>query len=102
MFFVILSCVISTNFPLNTAPVGKLRFVGLKKETLKGYRTLCFAMRILELEEYKKWVQEFEKASISIDKRAEKLAECAERIETNLTLVGASAIEDKLQQVFFA
>ncbi|KAL4002263.1 Phospholipid-transporting ATPase tat-1 [Acanthocheilonema viteae] len=64
----------------------------------KGYRTLCFAMRILELEEYNKWVQEFEKASISIDKRAEKLAECAEKIETNLTLVGASAIEDKLQQ----
>lgn len=69
---------------------------------LKGYRTLCFAMRVLELEEYNKWAQEFEKASISIDKRTEKLAECAEKIETNLTLVGASAIEDKLQQVFFA
>ncbi|VDP20153.1 unnamed protein product [Onchocerca flexuosa] len=65
----------------------------------KGYRTLCFAMRILELEEYNKWAQEFEKASISIDKRNEKLAECAEEIETNLTLVGASAIEDKLQQI---
>ncbi|VDK70172.1 unnamed protein product [Onchocerca ochengi] len=65
----------------------------------KGYRTLCFAMRILELEEYNKWAQEFEKALISIDKRNEKLAECAEKIETNLTLVGASAIEDKLQQI---
>ncbi|CAG9539726.1 unnamed protein product [Cercopithifilaria johnstoni] len=64
----------------------------------KGYRTLCFAMRVLELEEYKKWTQEFEKALISIDKRAEKLAECAEKIEKNLTLVGVSAIEDKLQQ----
>ncbi|EJD75125.1 phospholipid-translocating P-type ATPase [Loa loa] len=64
----------------------------------KGYRTLCFAMRVLKLEEYNEWAQEFEKALISMDKRAEKLAECAEKIETNLILVGASAIEDKLQQ----
>ncbi|MCP9259162.1 Phospholipid-transporting ATPase tat-1 [Dirofilaria immitis] len=64
----------------------------------KGYRTLCFAMRVLELEEYNKWAEEFEKALISIDKRNEKLAECAEKIEINLTLVGASAVEDKLQQ----
>lgn len=56
-------------------------------------------MRTLELEEYNKWTQEFERASILMDERAEKLAECAEKIETNLTLVGASALEDKLQQV---
>uniref|UniRef100_A0A0R3RW30 Phospholipid-transporting ATPase n=1 Tax=Elaeophora elaphi TaxID=1147741 RepID=A0A0R3RW30_9BILA len=72
--------------------------IHLEDYASKGYRTLCFAMRVLELEEYNTWAQEFEKASISIDKRAEKLAECAEKIERNLTLVGASAIEDKLQQ----
>ncbi|VDM96467.1 unnamed protein product [Thelazia callipaeda] len=64
----------------------------------KGYRTLCFAMRILKSSEYKKWAKEFEDASISIDKRKEKLAECADKIEKNLTLIGASAIEDKLQE----
>ncbi|VDK80983.1 unnamed protein product [Litomosoides sigmodontis] len=79
-------------------PVDDNCAVHLLDYASKGYRTLCFAMRILELDEYRKWVQEFEKASVSIDKRMEKLAECAEKIETNLTLVGASAIEDKLQQ----
>lgn len=66
---------------------------------MKGYRTLCFAMRELPKQEYRTWVKEFEAASVSIEKRAEKLANCAEKIEIDLTLVGASAIEDKLQQV---
>ena len=39
----------------------------------------------------------FHKASLEIDNRDKKVAEVAELIEKNLTLMGATAIEDKLQ-----
>uniref|UniRef100_A0AAF5PQ80 Phospholipid-transporting ATPase n=3 Tax=Wuchereria bancrofti TaxID=6293 RepID=A0AAF5PQ80_WUCBA len=80
------------------SPIADDCSVHLLDYASKGYRTLCFAMRTLELEEYNKWAEEFAGALISMDKRKEKLAECAEKIEVNLTLVGASAVEDKLQQ----
>ena len=41
----------------------------------------------------------YHEACIAISNREEKVAGIAEQIETNLTLVGATAIEDKLQQV---
>lgn len=65
----------------------------------QGYRTLCFATRIIEDSEYRNWSADFEAASLAIDNRGIKMADCAELIEKELILVGASAIEDKLQQV---
>ena len=41
----------------------------------------------------------YHEACIAISNREEKVAAIAEQIETNLILVGATAIEDKLQQV---
>ncbi|KAJ5066837.1 putative phospholipid-transporting atpase [Anaeramoeba ignava] len=63
----------------------------------EGLRTLCFAMREVEKEEYESWNKVFHEASISLEDRTEKLEKAAEMIENNLILVGASAIEDKLQ-----
>lgn len=65
----------------------------------KGYRTLCFGMATLEPAFYEKWAKEFHKASITLENREKLLAEAAENIEKDLTLVGATAIEDKLQDV---
>uniref|UniRef100_A0A0N5A612 Phospholipid-transporting ATPase n=1 Tax=Parastrongyloides trichosuri TaxID=131310 RepID=A0A0N5A612_PARTI len=64
----------------------------------KGYRTLCFAKRELDSDFYDTWKHKFLEASISIVDREKKLDQVAEEVETNLTLVGASAIEDKLQE----
>uniref|UniRef100_A0A0N5BVR4 Phospholipid-transporting ATPase n=1 Tax=Strongyloides papillosus TaxID=174720 RepID=A0A0N5BVR4_STREA len=64
----------------------------------KGYRTLCFAKRDLDEEYYNIWKDKFHKASISLENRQQKLDEVSEEIESNLTLVGVSAIEDKLQE----
>ena len=47
--------------------------------------------------EYKKWKKIYDHAATSMDNRKAKLAEAAEMIETNLTILGATAIEDKLQ-----
>ncbi|KAK0417961.1 hypothetical protein QR680_013300 [Steinernema hermaphroditum] len=62
-----------------------------------GYRTLCFASADLDPEFYRKWAVGFHASSIAIERREELLAEAAEAIERNLTLIGATAIEDKLQ-----
>jgi phospholipid-transporting ATPase len=71
----------------------------LEEYATKGYRTLCFAMAEIDPEVYQDWARRFHEASISIDRREQKLAEMAEEIENNLLLVGATAIEDKLQEV---
>uniref|UniRef100_A0A914CRH5 Phospholipid-transporting ATPase n=1 Tax=Acrobeloides nanus TaxID=290746 RepID=A0A914CRH5_9BILA len=70
----------------------------LEEYATKGYRTLCFAMAEIDPEVYQDWARRFHEASISIDRREQKLAEIAEEIENNLLLVGATAIEDKLQE----
>ncbi|KAH7728267.1 putative phospholipid-transporting ATPase IA [Aphelenchoides avenae] len=63
----------------------------------KGYRTLCFGMANVDASFYEEWSKEFHEASIALENREELLSDAAEKIEKDLTLVGASAIEDKLQ-----
>ncbi|VDK46448.1 unnamed protein product [Anisakis simplex] len=70
----------------------------LREYATKGYRTLCFAMKVIDEDEYRKWNDEFEAALKSIDNLQKKLDDCAEKIERDLILIGASAIEDKLQE----
>ncbi|CAP30827.2 Protein CBR-TAT-1 [Caenorhabditis briggsae] len=64
-----------------------------------GYRTLCFAVRKLSDGEYEQWAPEYKKAILAIENRAKLLADAAEKLEKDMVLVGATAIEDKLQEV---
>ncbi|KDP20064.1 hypothetical protein JCGZ_05833 [Jatropha curcas] len=63
-----------------------------------GLRTLVLAYRELDEEEYSEFKQEFTeaKSSVSAD-REEMVEEVAAKIETDLILLGATAVEDKLQ-----
>ena len=63
----------------------------------EGLRTLCIASRIISDEEYNSWSQTYYEASTSLDNRSDKLDAAAELIEKDLFLLGATAIEDKLQ-----
>nr|XP_006820513.1 PREDICTED: probable phospholipid-transporting ATPase IA-like [Saccoglossus kowalevskii] len=63
----------------------------------EGLRTLCLAYREISKREYEEWSEVYYKASTSIHFRDTKLEEAAELIEKDLHLVGATAIEDKLQ-----
>ncbi|XP_077984913.1 putative phospholipid-transporting ATPase IA [Glandiceps talaboti] len=63
----------------------------------EGLRTLCFAVRDISKQEYEEWSETYYKASTSLQNRDTKLDEAAELIEKNLHLLGATAIEDKLQ-----
>ncbi|KAJ3215314.1 hypothetical protein HDU67_000591 [Dinochytrium kinnereticum] len=63
----------------------------------EGLRTLLYATRELDADEYKSWSADWELASLSIKNRTNLMESIAERIECGLTLLGATAIEDKLQ-----
>ncbi|KAI1710667.1 cation transport ATPase (P-type) domain-containing protein [Ditylenchus destructor] len=69
----------------------------LDEYACKGYRTLCFATATIDEQFYQDWASDFRSASLALDGRDQKLADAAEKIERNLKLVGATAIEDKLQ-----
>ncbi|KAM3721883.1 putative phospholipid-transporting ATPase IA [Dirofilaria immitis] len=63
-----------------------------------GLRTLCMAMCVLNDDEYEEWEPGYHRASISFKEREKLIEEEAEKIEKNLELLGASAIEDELQE----
>ncbi|XP_029003445.1 phospholipid-transporting ATPase VA [Betta splendens] len=69
----------------------------LNQYAADGLRTLCIAKKILTKEEYACWLQRHLQAETSIQGREQLLFESALRLETNLQLLGATGIEDRLQ-----
>uniref|UniRef100_A0AAQ4RD14 Phospholipid-transporting ATPase n=1 Tax=Gasterosteus aculeatus aculeatus TaxID=481459 RepID=A0AAQ4RD14_GASAC len=63
----------------------------------EGLRTLCFAVADVSESSYQQWLEIHRRASTSLQNRSLKLEESYELIEKNLQLLGATAIEDKLQ-----
>jgi len=63
----------------------------------EGLRTLVLGIRILCEKELSKWLTTFQKASIALNNREGLLSQAANEIETCLHIIGATAIEDKLQ-----
>ncbi|MCO5562583.1 hypothetical protein L7F22_016211 [Adiantum nelumboides] len=64
-----------------------------------GLRTLVIAYRKLTAEQYKGWSAEFSRSKTYMGSdRESRLESIAEQIERDLILVGATAVEDKLQQ----
>ncbi|XP_051828748.1 phospholipid-transporting ATPase FetA-like [Antechinus flavipes] len=62
-----------------------------------GLRTLAVAFRELDEETFQSWSRKHYEASISLEDREEKLGLVYEEIEKDMMLLGATAIEDKLQ-----
>uniref|UniRef100_A0A8B9HPB2 Phospholipid-transporting ATPase n=1 Tax=Astyanax mexicanus TaxID=7994 RepID=A0A8B9HPB2_ASTMX len=67
---------------------------GFANETL---RTLCLCYKDISAAEYAAWAQKHKEASVAMTDRDQALDRVSELIETNLMLIGATAIEDKLQ-----
>eukprot|EP00842_Homolaphlyctis_polyrhiza_P002742 jgi/Hompol1/3469/HPOL_003247-RA len=63
----------------------------------QGLRTLCLSYRIVPEDEYQSWAEKYTKAQALIENREAECDAVAEMIEHDLTLMGATAIEDKLQ-----
>ncbi|KAG5248361.1 phospholipid-transporting ATPase [Salix suchowensis] len=70
----------------------------LTEYSSQGLRTLVIAARDLTEEELELWQCRFDDASTSLTDRAAKLRQTAALIECDLNLLGATAIEDKLQE----
>ena len=67
----------------------------------QGLRTLCYSFKILEESEYTNWLKEYEEMHYMAakDKSLEpKLDEIIDKIESDAILLGATALEDKLQE----
>ncbi|KYO28935.1 hypothetical protein Y1Q_0009772 [Alligator mississippiensis] len=60
-------------------------------------RTLCLCYKDISYGEYEAWNKKFTEASVATTNRDEALDQVYEEIEKNLILLGATAIEDKLQ-----
>ncbi|KAI9140278.1 hypothetical protein BKA69DRAFT_1167692 [Paraphysoderma sedebokerense] len=63
----------------------------------EGLRTLCLACRIIPEEEFIEWAKVYHEACTSLQDREDKIDAAAELIERDLVLLGATAIEDRLQ-----
>lgn len=63
----------------------------------EGLRTLVLAKRVLTAQQASEWLARFKAAAVARTDRDGQLAAAAAAIETGLSLVGLTAIEDKLQ-----
>lgn len=63
----------------------------------EGYRTLVVASKALEQRQYEDWAEQYKQACASLDDRAGRVAAVCEQMERDLQLLGATAVEDKLQ-----
>lgn len=84
-------------FIADEASVFTRCFKHLDEFATEGLRTLLFAQRELSEEDYAAWKETYQNATTALDSRQDKIEAAAEVIEQGFDLLGASAIEDKLQ-----
>ncbi|ABN66077.2 aminophospholipid-translocating ATPase [Scheffersomyces stipitis CBS 6054] len=70
----------------------------IEEFSTEGLRTLMYSYRWLDKNEYEAWSQEYSLARTALKDRARKVEEVGAKIEHKFELLGATAIEDKLQE----
>ncbi|KAI0645334.1 phospholipid-translocating P-type ATPase [Trametes meyenii] len=79
-------------------PFTEKTLLHLEDYATDGLRTLCIACRDIPEAEYRQWVTVYDQAAATINGRGDALDKAAELIERDMFLLGATAIEDKLQE----
>ncbi|XP_034037641.1 probable phospholipid-transporting ATPase VB [Thalassophryne amazonica] len=64
----------------------------------EGLRTLCIAKKVLSDRVFEVWSVNRQRALAAIENREQLMMDTAVQMETNLTLLGATGIEDRLQE----
>ncbi|KAG2742365.1 phospholipid-translocating P-type ATPase [Suillus brevipes Sb2] len=62
-----------------------------------GLRTLTLAYKVIQDDEYEAWSERYHEASTALDDREGKVEAVCDEMERELRLLGATAIEDRLQ-----
>uniref|UniRef100_A0A8C3SS49 Phospholipid-transporting ATPase n=1 Tax=Chelydra serpentina TaxID=8475 RepID=A0A8C3SS49_CHESE len=70
----------------------------VERNAVEGLRTLCVAYKKFTRKEYDCVCKLLQNAKIALHDREKKLAEAYEQIEKDLILLGATAVEDQLQE----
>uniref|UniRef100_A0A665UWY7 Phospholipid-transporting ATPase n=1 Tax=Echeneis naucrates TaxID=173247 RepID=A0A665UWY7_ECHNA len=70
----------------------------VENNAVEGLRTLCVAYRPLSPEQYEEVCHLLSGAKLALQDRDKRLAEAYELIEKDLILLGATAVEDRLQE----
>lgn len=63
----------------------------------EGLRTLCLAYKVLDEDTYTHWAKQFYQATVAMEDREAQIESVSASIENDLVLLGATAIEDRLQ-----
>lgn len=61
----------------------------------EGYRTLCVAYKILSADEYAQADAQLREARLALQDREERLTAVYNQVETGMSLIGATAVEDR-------
>jgi magnesium-transporting ATPase (P-type) len=69
------------------------------KLSCKGYRTLMIAYKIISEDDYDKWNSELKNSEMNLAKKDTLVEKCYDAIEKDLELIGATMVEDKLQDL---
>ncbi|XP_070106724.1 phospholipid-transporting ATPase FetA isoform X4 [Equus caballus] len=77
--------------------LGDVTMEHLDDFAIEGLRTLMVAYRELDNAFFQAWSKKHSEACLSLEDRENKISNVSEEIEKDLMLLGATAIEDKLQ-----
>ena len=69
----------------------------IEEFSTEGLRTLLYSFKWMDKKEYEIWSQEYGEAKTALSDRSKLVEKVGAKVETNLQLLGATAIEDKLQ-----
>ena len=74
-------------------------FKCVDKLSCKGYRSLMIAYKIINEDDYDKWNRELKNSEMNLAKKDTLVDKCYDEIERDLELIGATMVEDKLQDL---
>ena len=87
----------SAIFPALREPVGRATLTNIKAFATSGLRTMCYAMKKLEEDEYHNWLNSWHEAlHANVIRRSETNA-AFNHMERDLQFLGITAVEDELQ-----
>ena len=92
-------CEISKRMSKNSKedPYSNFTLKCVDKLSCKGFRCLMIAYKIIKEEEYIEWNNKLKSGEMNLAKKAKIVEQCYDIIEQDLELIGATMVEDKLQ-----